>query len=82
MLSATSDSIVGTGLPRKVRSPRQGTPKRRVGVRECVGDLLCDLLRMYYDPDTTAYQAVFLGYSEEEAIGRASIVKSLLTTSS
>ena len=36
---------------------------------------------MYYDVETTAYQPVFLGRSEEEAIGRVNHVKSFLPTS-
>ena len=33
---------------------------------------------MYYDKDTTAYQAVFLGQSEEEAIARVDHFKSFI----
>ena len=33
---------------------------------------------MYYDKDTTAYQAVFLGQSEEEAIARVNHLMSYM----
>ena len=45
MLSTTPARTVGTGSPREVDIPRQGTLARRLGIRQCMGNLLGSLLR-------------------------------------